>query len=71
MSALERAIAVIKDEIDDYPKAALLRTEGTQFDFGRACGYQQGLLRALEMLEQAMAEADERSSFSKKTPSRV
>ena len=65
MADFEHVIGELKKAMAEHATESLGKREGSAFDYGHACGHQQGLARALEIIDGVLEETDEESPFKK------
>jgi|HubBroStandDraft_3_1064219.scaffolds.fasta_scaffold02602_1 hypothetical protein len=57
---VERIIDALTLSMEQHVKGALSKSEGTEFSFGKACGFYQGLETALNTVKDVIAQDERR-----------
>ena len=55
---VERILDALITAMEQHVKSALGKSSGSEFDFGKACGFYQGLQTALNTVEDVISQDD-------------
>jgi hypothetical protein len=59
---ISRIIGSLKDKQVEWAMASVNKTSGDQFDFGHACGVNAGLRMALELIDAALRDQEQKDT---------